>query len=302
MCDHLPLVTIITPAYNRASFLDETVNSVLSQDYPHIEYIVLDDGSTDHTKQVMEKYRDRVHFESHTNLGETRTVNKGFAMARGEIICVINSDDPMRSGAVREGVQALQSDPEALAAYPDWDEIGPDSALIRRMQLPDYDIENMLVGFNVSIGPGVFIRRSAIERFGMRDPQLKYVGDLEFWHRLALRGRLIHIPKVLATHRVHPDATSVTDRGARMADELVGMVHKIYSVDGIPFTIQRLRHKVLSNAHNVATYYCGTDFLAFYRHKFWYYWYAPQKIFIDLFGKIYYAVHKLLSKVKNKLR
>ncbi len=302
MDDCLPLVTIITPAYNRASFLDETVNSVLAQDYPHIEYIVLDDGSKDNTKEVMEKYRDRVHFESHPNIGETLTVNKGFAMAHGEIICVINSDDPMLSGAIRAGVHALQSNPEALAAYPDWDEIGPDSALIEHKQLPDYDIRNMLVDFNVAMGPGVFIRRSSIERFGMRDPQFKYVGDLEFWFRLALYGKLVHIPKSLATHRVHPAAASATDRGARMADELVRMVHKIYSLEGALATIQSIRRQVLSNSHNIATYYCGTNRLAFYRHKFWYYWYAPQKMFIDLFGKIYYPVRKMLFKVKSKFR
>jgi glycosyltransferase involved in cell wall biosynthesis len=305
-----PLVTIITPTYNRASFLDETVNSVLAQDYPNIEYIVLDDGSKDNTREVMEKYRERVHFESHPNVGETLTVNKGFAMARGEIICVVNSDDPLLSEAIRTGVQALQSDPEALAAYPDWDEIGPDSALIQHRQLPDYDIENMLVGFNVSIGPGVFIRRSSVERFGMRDPQFKYVGDLEFWFRLALHGKLVHIPKTLATHRVHPGAASSTDQGSRMADELVRMVHKIYSLEGIPSTIQRIRWNVLSNSHNIAACYCGTDRLAFFRHKFWYYWHAPQKIlidlsqriFIDLLGKIYYPLHRLLFRVKSKLR
>ncbi len=302
MDDRLPLVTIITPAYNRASFLDETINSVLAQDYPYIEYIVFDDGSKDNTKEVMEKYLDRVHFESHPNIGETLTVNKGFALAHGEIICVINSDDPMLSGAVWAGVQALQSNPEALAAYPDWDEIGPDSALIEHKCLPDYDIENMLVDFNVSVGPGVFIRRSSIERFGMRDPQFKYVGDLEFWFRLALHGKLIHIPKPLATHRIHPAAASTMDQGARMADELVKMVHKVYSLDGVPSAIRRIRRQVLSNSHYIATYYCGTDRLAFHRHRFWYYWYAPQKIFIDLFGKIYYPVRKILFKAKSKLQ
>ncbi len=308
MGNHLPLVTIITPTYNRASFLDETINSVLEQDYPNIEYIVLDDGSQDNTREVMDKYRGRIHFESHPNMGETLTVNKGFAMARGEILCVINSDDPMLRGAIRAGVDALQSSPEALAAYPDWDEIGPDSALIAHRRLPDYDIENMLIGFNVAMGPGVFIRRSAIERFGGRDPQFKYVGDLEFWFRLALHGKLVHIPKALATHRVHPAAASITDQGARMADELVRMVHKIYLLGGIPLTLWRIRRNVLSHSHNVAAHYCSTDHLAFSRHKFWYYWHAPQriwidlsqKIFIDWLGKIYYPLHRLLSRLKNK--
>ena len=75
MKDPFPLVTIITPAYNRASFLDETIQSVLSQDYPNIEYIVLDDGSTDHTRQVLEEYTGRIILESHPNMGETATVN-----------------------------------------------------------------------------------------------------------------------------------------------------------------------------------------------------------------------------------
>ena len=300
MSNHLPLVTIITPAYNRASFLDETVNSVLSQDYPNLEYIVLDDGSSDNTKEVMEKYADRVHFESHPNMGETLTVNKGFTMARGEIICVINSDDPMNAGAIYAGVQALQANSEALAAYPDWDEISSDSTLIRHEQLPNYDIENMLVGFNVAMGPGVFIRRSSIEQFGMRDPQFKYVGDLEFWFRLALHGKLLHIPKALATHRVHPSAASTTDRGAHMADELVRMVHKTYSLDGVPLSLRRIRRKVLSTAHNVATHYCGTDHIAFLRHKFWYYWFAPQRMFIDPFEKPYQLIRKVFLKIKNK--
>jgi hypothetical protein len=222
-------------------------------------------------------------------------------MAHGDIICVINSDDPMLNGAISTGVQALQSHPEALAAYPDWNEIGPDSVLMRPMRLPDYDIENMLIDFNVSIGPGVFIRRSSIERFGMRDPQFKYVGDLEFWFRLASYGKLVHIPKALATHRVHSNAASTTDRGARMADELVNMVHKIYSLDAVSPRLRRIYRKVISNSHNIATHYCGTDWLAFCRHKFLCYWYAPLQVFVDLFGKIYYFVHHLLFKLKSKL-
>ncbi len=299
--NRFPLVTVITPAYNRASFLDETVNSILSQDYPNIEYIVLDDGSRDNTREVMEKYRDQVIFESHPNMGETRTVNKGFGMAHGEIVCVVNSDDPLLSGAIHAGVEALQSNPDALVAYLDWNEIGPDSSLIRCMQLPDYDIESMLTTFNVGMGPGVFIRRSTIERFGVRDPQFNYVGDLEFWFRLALNGRLAHIPSALATHRMHPGAASVTDQGAKMADELVRMVQKIYSFDEIPPRVQRIRRHVLSNAHFVATFYCGDDRKARNRHLFWYFWYDPWKLVVTLFGAPYWMLHRALSRVKKKL-
>ena len=172
MKDPFPLVTIVTPAYNRASFLDETIQSVLSQNYPKIEYIVLDDGSNDHTRQVLEKYTGRIIWESHPNMGETATVNKGFGMARGEIICVVNSDDPLLPGAVSEAVKLMQARPDVLAAYSDWNEIGPNSELIKQMRLPEYNISNMLATFNVAMGPGTFFRRKVLDQVGMRDPQV----------------------------------------------------------------------------------------------------------------------------------
>jgi glycosyltransferase involved in cell wall biosynthesis len=308
MLPEFPLVTIITPSYNRASFLDETVKSVLSQDYPNFEYIVLDDGSSDSTKDVIEKYLDQIIFESHLNMGEQRTVNKGFEMASGEIICVVNSDDPLLNGAIHAGVQALLLNPDALAAYPDWDEINTDSAFIKHLLLPDYDIENMLTDFNVGMGPGVFIRRSAIEKYGMRDLQFKYVGDLEFWFRLALHGKLVHIPRTLATHRTHLGAASVTDQGARMANELVRMVEKIYVEYDAPKDLWRIRNKALSRVHYVATLYSGNDSDAKRHHLLWSFRYAPHqflwrtlKSFLwRTFKPFFDSILMICSKVKQR--
>ena len=266
MTPGLPLVTIITPTYNRADYLVETIESVLGQNYPNLEYIVLDDGSKDRTSEILEKYAGRIIWDKHPNMGETRTVNKGFDMASGEFVCVVNSDDPLLPGAITDAVMALQRWPEALAVYPDWDEIGPHGELVHHRRLPDYNILNMLTTFKVSMGPGVFIRRRAIKKFEARDLQFKYVGDLEYWFRLAIHGNLIHIPKVLATHRVHPEAASVTDRGAQMADELVQIVHKLYSQADLPWEVARIRKRVLSKAHSVATFYCGNDRRARYGH------------------------------------
>ena len=97
----LPLVSIITPAYNRQSLIEETILSVIGQDYPNLEYLVLDDGSSDDTLSVIKKYAKHLRYDAHPNMGETRTVNKGFTMARGEILAVVNSDDPLLPGAVR---------------------------------------------------------------------------------------------------------------------------------------------------------------------------------------------------------
>src|SRR4051812_6953262 len=89
----LPTVSVVTPAYNQADFLRDTVESVLSQDYPNIEYIVLDDGSTDDTPNILAEYGDRFRWETQKNIGQTATINKGWSLTSGDIITWLNSDD-----------------------------------------------------------------------------------------------------------------------------------------------------------------------------------------------------------------
>lgn len=118
-----PLVSIVIPAYNQGAFVAETIESVLSQEYDHTEVIVLDDGSKDATPEIIQGFRDRVTAVRHDNMGENPTVNRGLEMAQGEIVCIVNADDPLLPGAIEAGVMALEGDPRALAAYPDWAEI-----------------------------------------------------------------------------------------------------------------------------------------------------------------------------------
>jgi len=159
-----PLVSVITPAYNRASFLDETIRSILSQDYPNFEYIVLDDGSTDNTREVLEKYTGKLIWETHPNMGETRTVNKGFGMAHGEIVCVANSDDPLLPGAISAAVAFMQLYPDILVAYPDLDYIGPDSKVIEHVQVLEYNYLYLLRRHRCTLGPGAFIHKAFFSR------------------------------------------------------------------------------------------------------------------------------------------
>ena len=250
-----PLVSIITPAYNRARFLDETIYSVLSQEYRPMEYIVIDDGSTDDTRDVLAKYGDRIVWWTHENMGETRTVNKGLRICHGEIITVVNSDDPLLPGAIRRAVAELERDPDLLAVYSDWVEIGPDSKTIREIMLPDYDLRKMLTS-SVSLGPGTFFRRRALDMIGVRDTRSKYAGDLDYWFRLAMHGPLGHIPELLATHRTHPGSLSSSERGSAMAEELVHLVRKVYENPGIQPGILRIRRRAFSHIHFTAASYC----------------------------------------------
>jgi glycosyltransferase involved in cell wall biosynthesis len=253
----LPLVSIVTPAYNRASYLDGVIKSILEQDYPNIEYIVLDDGSKDNTREVLEKYTGKITWESHANMGETRTNNKGWKMAHGDIIATVNSDDPLLPGAIRTAVEFMQSHPDILVAYPDWNMIGPQGELIRHMRAPDYDYCYMLRKHHCSVGPAAFIRRKSFELTEMRDPAFRYVADFEYWLRLGVFGPFARIPKTLATFRFHPDSASVSQTGDLMASEHIKLIDKIYSLSNLPYDAIKIKPEAYSSANYIAGVVCG---------------------------------------------
>ncbi len=258
-----PLVTIITPTYNRAGFLRETVESVLSQDYPAIEYIVLDDGSNDNTAEIMAAYGEKVKYIYHGNMGETATVNKGFAMSGGDIVCVINSDDPFYTNqAVSTAVRYLNEHADAVMAYPDWVAIDETGAVLHKEQLPQYTFESMLKGARVCIGPGMFIRRSTIQAIGPRNADLKYVGDLDYSFRMASKGKIVHIPHYLATHRTHKGSLSSSAKGKRMAHEVAGL--GMGYVDGaeLPEGLNRSRKNLAAKWYFIAIPFAGRDYKA----------------------------------------
>jgi glycosyltransferase involved in cell wall biosynthesis len=248
-----PLVSIITPTFNRATYLPETIESVLSQTYRPLEYIVLDDGSEDDTQAVLESYQDRLVWTTHANVGETRTVNRGFAMAKGAIVAVVNSDDPLLPNAVRRAVEFLESRPEVLVAYPDWLAIDACSNVLRRVRVAEYDYLRMARRFQCVVGPGAFIRRAAVEKLGGRDPRYRYVADLEFWLRLGLLGPFARIPEPLATFRAHPQSTSVALQGHELVDEHIRLARDFFSRPEIPKEVRAVHREAMSWAR----YYAG---------------------------------------------
>lgn len=252
MPESLPLVSVITPTYNRASYLPETIESVLSQDYPNFEYIVLDDGSQDNTIEVLKQYDNRIIWESHPNMGETRTVNKGFSMAKGEFFVVVNSDDPILPGLLTKTVAMMQAQPELLVVYPDWITIDQDSNEIERLPTPDYDYLTMLRTHYCNPGGGAVIRRRAYELEGGRDPQFTYVGDYDYWLRVGLHGPFARLPEYLATFRVHPDSATQSAKGEKMGKEHVTMLKALFRRKDLPPEVRAIKAEAMSIGYLVA--------------------------------------------------
>jgi glycosyltransferase involved in cell wall biosynthesis len=253
------LISVITPTYNRASFLAETIESVLSQSYKNFEYIVVDDGSTDNTSQVLARYPSLTVI-TQANSGEAAAVNAGISAARGDLVVIVNSDDPLRPDAFSTAVEALAACPDAVFGYPDWDEIDEHGKTTRTINLETgLTFEKLLTSFSNSLGPALCFRRSALNEAGLRRVDRKFTSDLDLLMRVAALGPILHIPHVLGTHRVHKSAASSTSQGWRMAWELVQL-----SKDSIRQNSHILRdnRRIMSISHYVAHRHCGTNYFA----------------------------------------
>jgi glycosyltransferase involved in cell wall biosynthesis len=199
--DDTPPVSIVIPAYNHAGYLDEAIQSVLAQDYPNIELIVLDDGSSDATPEVLRKYSGRFHWETHHNMGQAATLNKGWKMAKGDILGYLGADDLPLPGCVRAAVEVLEAGPDLVLTYCDFELIDPHSHFIRTVCAEEFDYRKMVADFVCAPGPGVFFRRAAFERAGGWDPSLRQMPDYECWLRLGLVGTFKRIPHAGACRR-----------------------------------------------------------------------------------------------------
>jgi len=265
--DRQPLVTVITPAYNRASLIAETIESILAQDYPNLEYIVLDDGSTDATLEVIKHYDGRLHWDSHPNMGETLTVNKGFSIARGDIVGVVNSDDPLLPGAISRAVETLLHQPSAVVAYPDWQLIDAHGNKLQVVRCRDYvSHAEMVRGHYCLPGPGAFFWRKVIEETGGRDPAFRYVGDFDFWLRAGLLGDFVRIPEVLASFRTHADSASVCSSSVDMAREHLRVIGKMFNDCNLRSDLEQIRAESFLNAYHAAVCFSGKGNLGIKMH------------------------------------
>lgn len=253
-----PLVTIITPTYNRAPFLEETIKSVLAQDYKNIEYIILDGQSTDNTLEVVKKFKGKIVWDSHKNMGEVKAVNKGFSMAHGEIIGIVNSDDPLLPGAISEIVNFMVANPKIIGVYTDWIKTDKDGKEIEKVILPDYNYEYMLRKHNCTPGPATFYRKIIVDKLKGRDDRFKYVSDFDFWLRAGLMGKFARIPKFLTTFRVHPEAATIKNKGFVMAMEHINLLNKIFSLPNLPPNIEKIKSEAYEKACEAARI-CGGD-------------------------------------------
>jgi glycosyltransferase involved in cell wall biosynthesis len=206
-----PLVSIITPSFNQGRFLEQTMRSVLVQDYPRIEYIVIDGGSSDNSIALIEKYAGKLaYWVSERDKGQTDALNKGFSKAHGDILAWLNSDDIYTPGAVSAAVAYLLEHSEIGMVYGDLDFIDENDRMIGRFNAAQTDLARLRRGFVHIPQPAAFFRAEHWHKVGPLDTSFYFAMDYDLWVRLAKVTQLKYLPGApWAKFRLHSDAKTV---------------------------------------------------------------------------------------------
>ncbi|MGB4594731.1 MAG: glycosyltransferase family 2 protein [Anaerolineaceae bacterium] len=250
-----PRVSIVTPSFNQVTFLERTILSVLNQDYPLVEYWVVDGGSTDGSVKLIDKYSKHLAgWMSEKDRGQAEGINKGLALVTGDIIAWLNSDDVYLPETISRAVEAFARHPEASFVYSDVDSIDANDRIFHRMRYGHWGLTE-LMQFDIIGQPAVFMRRQALEQAGWLDLSYHYLLDHHLWLRLAVVGRPFYIKgEPLAQARFHKDAKNVAaaanfgPEAFRIAKWL-GEDERFYPMNA------KLHHKIWAGAYRLNAYY-----------------------------------------------
>jgi glycosyltransferase involved in cell wall biosynthesis len=244
----MQLVSIITPSYNQAPYLEKTIQSVLEQDYPDIEYIVVDGGSTDNSTEIIKKYADQLaYWISEQDSGQAEAINKGFARANGDILAWLNSDDYYMRNTVSVAVRCFEQNPDVVMVYGDMLAVDGDGQTMNALKYKQLSLEDLLC-FQIIGQPSVFFRRSALEKTGWLDPTFHFMLDHHLWIRMAQQGRILHIPQIWSAARYHSLAKNRA-RAAEFGREAFRVLEWAKKEPGLAESVSKLKRRALASAH-----------------------------------------------------
>lgn len=214
-----PLVSIITPSLNQGKYIEETILSVLAQDYENVEYIVIDGGSTDGTLDILRKYDGRLTWRSEPDNGQSHAVNKGLRLARGSIIGWLNSDDTYTENAVGEAVSFLKANPRHAMVYGEADIVNERGKRIGAYETEPFDLERLSKHCPIC-QPSAFIRAEVLAEAGGLDERLHYCMDMDLWIRIGRKYEVGYIEKPLAKSRWHAASKTFGQRKAALIEAM----------------------------------------------------------------------------------
>ncbi len=201
-----PKITVVTPSYNQARFLEATLRSVHEQGYPNLEHIVIDGGSTDGSVEIIREFEDRLaYWISEPDRGQTDALIKGFSLATGEILAWLNSDDLYEPRTLWEVAEFFTSHPQARFVYGDALWIDTEGRVLRPKKEIPFNRFIWLYDYNYIPQPSAFWRRELYEAVGGLDPRFDLAMDADLWIRFAERTRPVHVRRIWSRMRLYPE-------------------------------------------------------------------------------------------------
>lgn len=233
----LPTVSIVTPSFNHGPYIGRTIRSVLEQDYPSIEHVVMDAGSTDETVDVLRQFAadhpDRFQFVSEKDRGQSHALNKGVARTSGPIVGWLNSDDTYAPGAVSAAVDFLRGNPDVDLVYGDANFIdAADNFIARCAHVEPFNFHRLVHYTDFIVQPASFFTRRAFDAVGGADESLHFTMDYDLFLKMGSRFKVAYLPKVLANFRWLGANKSATGGHTRL-DELVRLTRP-FGANGLP--------------------------------------------------------------------
>lgn len=250
----MTLVSIVTPSYNQAKYLEQTMLSVLDQDYPSIEYIVIDGASTDGSVDIIKKYSEKLaYWTSEKDSGQAEAINKGFARATGGIIAWLNSDDYYLPRTVSAVVKAFAENPDAILIYGNMLAVDENGKTFNILNYKQLTLEDLLC-FQIVGQPAVFMRRSALQKTSGLNPSFHFLLDHLLWIQLAQHGKLLHINQTWSAARYHPEAKNRA-KAAEFGREAFRILDVVSQDEHLAPVLTKVKRRARASAHRVDARY-----------------------------------------------
>ena len=249
-----PLISIITPSYNQTAYLEQTMRSVLEQDYSQIEYMIVDGGSTDGSVDIIRKYNGRLAWwVSEADSGQAAAINKGFARASGEIIAWLNSDDYYLPNTISAVMELFAKHPEAGLIYGDVLSVDGAGNPINIQRFQPYTLEDMMA-FKIISQPAVFMRRSILKKTGYLDPNYHFLLDHHLWLRIAQLAPIVYSPQILAAARYHDEAKNIS-HAEQFGAEAFKILEWMEAQPGLAERLQKNKLEIMAGVHHLDAFY-----------------------------------------------